>query len=169
MGLPRKLKNINAYGANTSWLGVIGEFEEPKLAIATDDWRGAGMIGPIKIDKGLEAQEATLTMGGHAPELIRMFGTTDVAGAPLRLVGAYQADDGSAAQSVNIFLGGRFTEIDLGKSKAGDETEHKYKCAVAYYRREVDGVEEVEIDMISGVFRVDGIDRYAEIMAILTG
>ena len=44
MGLPRKLKNINAYGANTSYLGTLGEFEEPKLAIATDDWRGGGMI-----------------------------------------------------------------------------------------------------------------------------
>jgi hypothetical protein len=41
MGLPRKLKNINAYGANTSYLGVIGEYEEPKLALSTDDWRGA--------------------------------------------------------------------------------------------------------------------------------
>jgi len=168
MGLPRKLKNINAYGAGMSWLGVIGEFEEPKLALSTNDWRGGGMIGPIKIDKGLEPMEATVTMGGHTAELIRTFGTTDVAGAPLRLVGAYQADDGSAAQAVEIYLGGRYTEIDLGKSKAGDDTEHKYKCAVAYYRRVVDGVEEVEIDMIAGVFRVDGVDRYAEIMAILT-
>ena len=168
MGLPRRLKNINAYGANQSWLGAIGEFEEPKLALAMDDWRGGGMIGPVKIDKGVEGQEATITMGGHTPELIRTFGTTDVAGAPLRLVAAYQADDGSAAQAVEIYVGGRFSEIDLGKSKAGDDTEHKYKCAVAYYRRVVDGVEEVEIDMIAGVFRVGGIDRYAEIMAILT-
>jgi hypothetical protein len=168
MGLPRKLKNINAYGANTSYLGTIGEFEEPKLAIATDDWRGGGMIGSVKVDKGLEAMEASVTMGGHTAELIRTFGTTDVAGTPLRLVGAYQADDGSAAQAVEIFLGGRFTEIDLGKSKAGDDTEHKYKLPVAYYRRVVDGVEEIEIDMVAGVFRVGGIDRYAEIMAILT-
>lgn len=169
MGLPRKLKNINAYGAGTSYLGVIGEFEEPKLSIATDDWRGGGMPGAIKVDKGLEALEATATMGGHTAELIRSFGTTDVAGLPLRLVGAYQADDGSAAQAVEIYLGGRFTEIDLGKSKAGDDTEHKYSLAVAYYRRVVDGVEEVEIDMLSGLFRVGGVDRYAEIMAILTG
>jgi P2 family phage contractile tail tube protein len=84
------------------------------------------MPGPIKIDKGLEAMEATLTMGGHTATLIRTFGTTDVAGVPLRLVGAYQADDGSPPQSVEIYLGGRFTEIDLGKSKAGDDTEHKY-------------------------------------------
>jgi hypothetical protein len=63
-------------------------------------------------------------MGGHTAGLIRTFGTTDVAGVPLRLVGAYQADDGTPAQSVEIYLGGRFTEIDLGKAKAGDDTEH---------------------------------------------
>jgi P2 family phage contractile tail tube protein len=142
MGLPSKLKDINAYGANTSFLGVIAEFEEPKLSIATDDWRGGGMPGPIKIDKGLEAMEATLTMGGHTATLIRTFGTTDVAGVPLRLVGAYQADDGSPPQSVEIYLGGRFTEIDLGKSKAGDDTEHKYTLPLSYYRRVVDGVDE---------------------------
>jgi P2 family phage contractile tail tube protein len=87
----------------------------------------------------------------------------------LRLVGAYQADDGSPPQSVEIYLGGRFTEIDLGKSKAGDDTEHKYTLPLSYYRRVVDGVDEVEIDMLSGLFRVGGVDRYAEIMAILTG
>jgi P2 family phage contractile tail tube protein len=111
------------------------------------------MPGPIKIDKGLEAMEATLTMGGHTATLIRTFGTTDVAGVPLRLVGAYQADDGSPPQSVEIYLGGRFTEIDLGKSKAGDDTEHKYTLPLSYYRRVVDGVDEVEIDMLGPVPR----------------
>lgn len=168
MGLPRKLKNINAYGANTSYLGTIGEYEEPKIAAINDDWRAGGMPGPVKVDKGVEAMEATMTMGGHTAELVRTFGTTDVAGVPLRLVGAYQADDGSAAQAVEIYLGGRFTEIDFGKAKPGDDTEHKYKMAVAYYRRVVDGVEEVEIDMLAGIYKFGGIDRYAEIMAILT-
>jgi P2 family phage contractile tail tube protein len=67
MGLPRKLKNINAYGANTSYLGVIGEYEEPKLALSTDDWRGGGMLGPVKIDKGLEAMEATSPWAATPP------------------------------------------------------------------------------------------------------
>lgn len=69
---------------------------------------------------------------------------------------------------MNIFIGGRFAEIDLGKSKPGDNTEHKYKVALAYYRREVNGRVEVEIDMIAGVFIIDGVDLYAEIMSIIT-
>lgn len=168
MGLPRKLKNANAFVDGGSYLGVIGEFEEPKLAIATDDWRGGGMLGPVKLDMGLEGMEASLTMGGHEASLIRKFGTTQVDGVRVRLVGAYQADDGTAAQAVECYIGGRFTEIDLGKSKAGDNTEHKYKVPLAYYRRVVDGRDEVEIDMLAGIFIVDGVDRYAEIMSIIS-
>ncbi|MCY1672128.1 phage major tail tube protein [Novosphingobium sp. SL115] len=168
MGLPRKLKNANAFVDGESYLGIIGEFEEPKLVIATDDWRGGGMLGPIKVDMGLEGMEASLSMGGHEATLIRKFGTTRVDGVRVRLVGAYQADNGSAAQAVEVYIGGRFTEIDPGKSKAGDSTEQKYKVPLAYYRRVVDGRTEIEIDMLRGIFIVDGVDRYAEIMAIIS-
>ncbi len=168
MGYPRKLKNMTSHVDGENYLGVIGEFEEPKLALATDDWRGGGMLGPIKIDNGLEGMQATLSMGGHEVTLLRKFGTTSAEGVRVRLVGAYQADDGSAAQAVECYIGGRFSEIDLGKSKPGDNTEHKYTVPLVYYRRVVDGIEEIEIDLIAGVFRVDGIDRYAEIMDILT-
>lgn len=169
MGLPRTLVNINGYADGQGYLGVISEFEQPKLAIATEDWRGGGMVGSVKLDKGLEPMEATVTLGGHEKALIRKFGTTSVEGVRLRLVAAYRADDGSAAQAVEIYIGGRFTEIDMGKDKPGDQTEHKYTAPLAYYRRVVDGRTEVEIDMVQGVFLVDGVDRYAEIMAILMG
>ncbi|MDT8758249.1 phage major tail tube protein [Sphingomonas psychrotolerans] len=168
MGLARTLKNMNAFANGVSYLGIVAEFEEPKLAIETDDWRGGGMLGPVKLDMGLQAMEATLTMGGHVVALIRQFGTTQVDGVRVRLVGAYQADDGSAPQAVECYIGGRFSEIDLGKSKAGDKTEHKYTLPLSYYRRDVDGRTEIEIDMVAGTFRVNGVDRYAEIMAILT-
>lgn len=168
MGFPRRLKNCNAFIDGDSYLGIVAEFDEPKLAIATDDWRGGGMLGPVKLDKGLEAMEASLTMGGHEVRLFRKFGTTSANGVRVRLVGAYQADDGTAAQAVEIYLGGRFSEIDPGKSKPGTETEQKYTVPLVYYRRVVDGIDEIEIDMLGGTFIVDGVDRYAEILSIIT-
>ena len=45
MGLPREIKNLNAYVNGATYAGVIAEFEEPKLALATEDWRGGGMLG----------------------------------------------------------------------------------------------------------------------------
>lgn len=169
MGVPRKLINLNAYVDGVSYLGVIAEFEQPKLAVEMEDHRGGGMLGNVKLDKGLDVGEATLTLSGHEVALFRYFGTTDVGGVPLRLVGAYRADNGSSAQAVEIYINGRFSEIDEGKSKAGEATEHKYTVPWVYYRRVVDGVTEIEIDIINGVFIVGGVDRYSEIMAILLG
>lgn len=168
MGQPRRLIDINAYTDGTGYLGQIAEFEEPKLAINTEDYRGGGMPGPVKHDRGLQGMEATMTMAGHIAEMIRKFGTTAIDGVSVRLVAAYRADDGSAAQAVEIYMNGRFSEIDLGKGKAGDATEHKYTFPLSYYRRVVDGATEVEIDMANGLFLVDGYDFYAEIMAIIT-
>ena len=167
MGIPKKLKNMNAHIDGRGYLGRIAEFEEPTLAIATEDYRGGGMIGSVKIDLGLEPMEAKLKMGGHEAELIRKFGTTDVEGVRVRLTGAYQADDGSPPQAVECYIGGRFSEIAPGSSKAGDDTEQEFTVPLTYYRREVDGRTEIEIDMIAGIFLVDGVDRYAEIMAII--
>lgn len=169
MGLPRILKNMNAFVDGDSYLGVISEFEEPNLALATEDYRGGGMIGTVKLDMGLEAMEAKLKMGGHEARLFRKFGSTQIDGVRYRLVGAYQADDGTAAQAVECYIGGRFSEIAPGTSKAGDMTEHEYTVPLSYYRREVNSRVEIEIDMVAGTFIVDGIDRYAEIMAIISG
>ena len=167
MGLPKKLKNMNAHVDGVGYLGRIAEFEEPSLALATENYRGGGMLGSVKIDLGLEPMEAKLKMGGHEAALFRKFGTTSVEGGRTRLTGAYQADDGSPAQAVECYIGGRFSEISPGTSKAGDDTEQEYTLPLNYYRREVNGRTEIEIDMIAGVFRVDGFDRYAEIMAII--
>lgn len=167
MGIPKKLKNLNAHVDGTGYLGEVAEFEQPALAIATEDYRGGGMLGPVKIDMGLEAMEAKMKMGGHVVALIRKFGTTRVDGVRVRLTGAYQADDGTPAQAVECYIGGRFSEIGFGTSKAGDDTEEEFTIPLSYYRREVNGRVEVEIDMIAGRFLVDGVDRYAEIMAII--
>ena len=167
MGIPKKLKNCNVHVDGEGYLGRIAEFEEPNLAIATEDYRGGGMIGTIKLDKGLEPMEAKLKMGGHEAKLIRKFGTSRVDGVRVRLTGAYQADDGSRAEAVECYIGGRFTEIAPGTSKPGDDSEQEYTVPLSYYRREVNGRTEVEIDMIAGTFIVDGVDRYAEIMAII--
>ena len=168
MGVPSKLINCNAFVDGQGFLGVISEFEEPKIALATEDWRGGGMIGPVKLDMGLEGMAAVITMAGHTAYLLRKFGTTAVDGVRVRLVNAYRADDGSAADALEVYIGGRFSEIDLGKAKPGDMTEHKFTVPLAYYRRVLNGRVEMEIDMVAGVFEVDGIDRYAEIMAIIS-
>ncbi len=167
MGIPKKLKNLTAHVDGVNYIGQVVEFEEPPLALQMEEYRGGGMIGPVMIDMGLQAMQATMKMGGHVVELIRKFGATRVDAVRVRLTGAFQRDDTGEVEVVECYIGGRFSEIGMGTGKPGDDTEHDYTVPLSYYRRVVNGRVEIEIDMVAGTFIVDGIDRYAEITAAL--
>ena len=57
---------------------------------------------------------------------------------------------------------GRFSEIDNGTSKSGDDTEQSYTVPLTYYKIIENGKDLVEIDLINSVFIVGGVDRLAE-------
>lgn len=167
MGLPSKLKNFNLFNDGNNYIGVIGEFTQPKIAHAMEEWRGGGMLGPVKVDNGLQLMEAEFTNGGLVRQCFRQMGDPRVDGVLLRLVGAYRADDGSGVDAVEIVMRGRTEELDMGNAKAGEDTEHKVKMPLAYYKLSINDRVEVEIDMLNAIYLVDGVDRYAEIRAAL--
>jgi hypothetical protein len=65
-----------------NYLGRIKEFEEPKLAIVTEDVRNGGMLGVVPVDRGLDKLTATLTAAGLEDALTSYFGITDIGGVP---------------------------------------------------------------------------------------
>src|SRR3546814_14451020 len=95
-------------------------------------------------------------------QVLRQFGISRVDGVLLRLVGAYQADDGSGVDQVELVMRGRHEELDMGNAKAGEGTSHKQKFPLAYYKVSINGRVEMEIDMLNAVFIVDGVDRRSE-------
>jgi uncharacterized protein len=167
MALPRKLKNLNLFNEGRSYLGEVSAFTPPKLTRKLEDYRGGGMDGTVKIDMGAEAMEAEFTTGGPMREVLRQFGIADIAGVFLRMSGAYQDDSTGAVDTIEITVRGRHEEIDMGEWKPGEGGEFKWKSSLVYYRLEWNGVEEIEIDVLNGVFRVGGVDRNAEIMAAI--
>ncbi len=168
MGIPNKLININAYINGRGHLGEVMSFTPPKLVAKMEEHRAGGMPGPIDIDLGLEKLTAEITMASHTARNIRRFGSTDVTSERVRLVEAFRRQDGGIPEAVEHYIGGRFNEIDFGTSKPGDDTEHKYMLTLTQYSRVVNNIAEVQIDMVNGIYIVDGVDRYGEIMAILT-
>lgn len=69
--------------------------------------------------------------------------------------------------AVEITMRGRHAEVDPGNAKSGDKTETTIKTALTYYKLTVDDKDLMEIDMINSVFKVDGVDRYAELRAAI--
>jgi len=167
MQLPRQLKDMNVFNAANSFAGQAMKFTRPKLVIKTEDYRGAGMLGTVKLDMGLEAIEVEHEYGGDMPELNREFGTTDIDGSQLRFAGAYQNDSTGRYDDVQIVVRGRHLESEAGTAEVGATSGTKYKTACTYYKQTRNGRVEFEIDMIAGTFLVDGVDRRAELRRIV--
>lgn len=162
MALPRKLKLMNVFQDGTSYLGQATELSLPKLAIKSEDYRAGGMIGDVVVDLGLEKLEAEVKFGGFMTEMRKFFGAAKIDAVPLRYAGSYQQDDTGEVQAVEVVMRGRYTEIDGGNSKVGDDTEETYKIALTYYKLTVDGQDLIEIDLINNVYIVNGVDLLAE-------
>jgi hypothetical protein len=168
MALPRKLKNMNLFSEGASYLGLAIAVTPPKLGRKLEEYRGAGMDGTVKLDMGAEPMELEFTLAGPDREILRNYAKPGIAGTFLRFVGAYQDEGTGAVDTVEITARGRYEELDMGEQKIGEGGEFKAKVAVAYYRLEWNGSEEIEIDVLAGVLRVGGVDRMAEITAAVS-
>jgi P2 family phage contractile tail tube protein len=162
MALPRKLKNLNLFGDGESFLGQVTEVKLPTLTRSMEDYRGGGMSGPVKIDNGQEAIELESKFGGLMRSVLRQYGVTRHDGVQLRFAGAYQRDDTGAVDAVEVVVRGRHSEIDPGTAKAGDDTEFTVKTACSYFKLVINGVTEIEIDLVNMVEIIGGVDRLAE-------
>ena len=167
MALPRKLKNMNLFNDGVSFVGVATEVVLPTLTRKLEEYRGAGMNGPVDADLGMEKLTVEHTYGGIVRELFMQFGITRADGVLLRFAGAYQRDDTGEVDAVEIVVRGRHEEIDMGKGKPGDDTEFKFKTAISYYKLSMNGAVLVEIDVQNMVCIVNGVDRLAELRAAI--
>lgn len=148
--LPRTLKNFNVFVDTHSWAGVAESVTIPKITKKTEDYRGAGMIGDIALVMGYEKLEGEVTYAGFDVKQYRQLGICGTSDLPVRFVGSYQRQDTCTTQTVEIYTRGQALELDPGESKNGEKTEIKMTYNYTYYRMEVDGVVEVELDFING-------------------
>lgn len=167
MGLPSKLKDMNIFNEGESYLGLCSTATLPKLTRSMEDWRGGGMLGPVKIDNGPEAMQMEWTVGGLAVQVLRQYGVTRIDGVQLRFVGAYQNQETGATDAVEVVIRGRHQEIDMGDQEPGEDTETKIVTPLAYYKLTINNRVEMELDFLRGVEIVDGVDRTLEIRQII--
>lgn len=161
MGMPRKLKDQMLFNNANAYLGEVSSVTLAKLVRKFEDWRGAGMDSPIKIDMGGEALEIEWSAGGPLKDVLKQYGALAMDGVQLRFAGAYQADDTGEVAAIEMFVRGRHEEIEMGEQKVGDGGEFKVKTSLAYYRLEWDGEVLIEIDPLARILTVGGVDLLA--------
>ena len=167
MNIPRKLKDFVVHGEGESFIGEAKTFTRPPLEMEGEDWRGSGIIAPIKLFNGLQALEVEHSYGGEIPALNRSFAAPALDASQLRFTGAYQHGVSQAYEHVEVTVRGRTYAIDPGADEIGGDSEATYKTTCVYYKQVRNGVVEYEIDILNKVFLVGGVDRMAEERRIL--
>jgi len=167
MGMPAKLKHFNVFLDGQSYIGETGELTLPKLTRKMEEWRGGGMVGPAKYDFGIEAMELEWSLGGIERNMLNKWGAQTVDGVMLRFSGAYQDDKNDEWIAVEIVVRGRYSEVDFGTAKAGDDTTTKATMALTYYKLAINGETVIEIDTTNFIEVVGGVDALAQVRKIL--
>ncbi len=77
-----------------------------------EEYRAAGMAGPISIVMGQEKIEAEWKCGGLMREVLRQYDAVAHNGVQLRFADACQREDSGETDAVEVVIRGRHSEID---------------------------------------------------------
>lgn len=159
MAIPAKLRLFTCFVNSVNNIGKVTSVTLPKLTRKTDDYQGGGMIGAVAVDLGLDsgALDATMVVGGLVQDLLLEYGG-DLDGTLIRFTGEYYTSGES--QIVDVEMRGKFTEIDGGESKQGEDTSVTYAIKNTYYKLSIDDKPIWEIDLLNFVYKRNGENIY---------
>ncbi|WP_140918801.1 phage major tail tube protein [Limnobaculum xujianqingii] len=160
MALPRKFKYFNGFVNGDNYMGLIPEVELPKLSKKVEDYQAGGMPGAIAVDLGFDsgALDMGITLGGVEARLLKTWGNATADGTQFRFAGSIQDEATGEAVACEIQTRGRFTELDPGSAKAGDDTSQKYTLKNTYLKLTIAGEEIIEVDLLNMIYVVGGVD-----------
>lgn len=159
-------KNLNLFVDGRGYAGQIEEFNAPKLAITTEEFRGGGMHAPVEITMGMEKMETDFSLISYDADVLSLFGVVEGSTVPFVAREALESLDGVVTPVVHT-MRGKIREIDPGTSKAGDKPTLKISMALTYYKLEHGGKTVQEIDVENMIHAVNGVDTLAGIRGAL--
>lgn len=151
------LRDFNAYIGADSYLGRVTSYTPPDFATTVADYRAGGLSGPIPIDMGLEALEASLEFGGFEPEALKRVGMPSE-DTTLTLRGAL-IGQGEPVKQVVHTLTGKATASNFGVWTPGESAAHTITLRPHYFRVDHEGSKILEIDFLNDVRFTNGEDQ----------
>lgn len=159
-------KNFNLFIDGRGYAGQVEEFNAPKLALKTEEFRGGGMDAPIELTMGLEKLECDFSLVSYDRSVLAAFGVKEGQWVPFVMREALESLDGTVTAVVHT-MRGKVREIDPGTSKAGDKPSLKLSVALSYYKLQHGSTVVHEIDVENMVRVVNGTDALKETRAAL--
>lgn len=153
-------KNFNAFVDGRGYAGQADEFNAPKLALQTEEFRAGGMDLPIDVTMGMEKLVTDFSLKAYDRNVLALFGVTEGARVPLVLREVLESFDGTTTAVVHT-MRGKITELDPGTSKAGELPPLKVSMSLTYYKMQHGEQVVHEIDAENMVRTINGTDILA--------
>lgn len=163
MRLAPQLKDLDVFIAGNRFAGQLMSYTRPTLTAKVESHLAAGMLSEVDLIMGLEPMETEMKFAGDQPLLNAEFANPRLDGSLVRYVGMYDAGAEGGVVRYEITTRGRYLEIDRGSDEKGSKSEATYKQKVVYYKEVVDGVVAFEIDVLAGIWIVNGVDLWQAI------
>lgn len=159
-------KNINLFVDGRGYAGQVEEFNAPKLALKTEEFRAGGMNSPVELTMGMEKLEADFSLISYDADVLSMFGVTEGATVPFVAREALESFDGTVTPVVHT-MRGKIKEIDPGTSKSGEKSSLKITMALTYYKLQHGDKTVQEIDVENMIQMINGTDALSGIRGAL--
>lgn len=159
-------KNLNLFVDGRGYAGQIEEFNAPKLALKTEEFRAGGMNAPIELTMGMEKLETDFTLISYDADVLSLFGVREGALVPFVAREALESFDGVVTPVVHT-MRGKIREIDPGTSKAGEKPSLKISMSLVYYKLQHGDKVVQEIDVENMIQSINGTDALAGIRGAL--
>lgn len=166
-GMPRVLKNFTVFINGSHEGTVVKSVTLPVLERKMEEVRTGPMLGPVKVPLGLNAMSMEITAAEENVAALSAWASTSHSGTIWRFASAHSSDSAEDTQAIGILARGKMSKVDFGSAEAGNLKESKYTLELSLYSRLVNGLEQIYIDMINGIERVNGVNISAPYIAAL--
>jgi P2 family phage contractile tail tube protein len=145
-------------------LGKVAELTLPDVKQKMVEHQALGLIGTVEYPSGLEKMEAKFKFSSLYPDVVPIVADPFRA-ANIQVRGnleTWQGQTRTNQVAAVIYLTGSFQNLPLGGFKPKDNVEYESTMSVSAIKLVVAGVELVEVDVANGVYKVNGVDLYAQ-------
>jgi P2 family phage contractile tail tube protein len=164
-----RITNANVYLANGSLLGKAEEIKLPDVQAKMVEHKALGMICTIELPSGFDKMEGDIKWSSYYPD-VAAASANPYAFLPLQVrcsVETFGAQGRVAQKPLVTFLTVAFKKNAAGTFKQHDNAEFPNSFSVFYIKQVFDGQDVLEIDVLSNIYKVNGVDMMADYRANL--
>ena len=160
-----RITNANIYDSGNSLCGKAEEVTLPGIKSIFNDHKALGMMVAIELPSGIDKMTGKIKWNAIYPDVITKY-ASPYNTVQLQVRSSLETYDSSgriAQKPVVAFITVRFKDaLSAIVLKQNDNPEIESEFSCTYMRLEVDGVKLVEIDAMSNIYFVNGVDQMAE-------